>query len=72
MNATIPVSAGGGLWLGLAVSKWDRQHLTVGADAVTVAGPAYAALREHSHRTRQRSSHRRLCRHARAGASTKE
>lgn len=37
-NATIPVGTETRLWPGLDVSRWDRLHLTIGADAVTVAG----------------------------------
>jgi hypothetical protein len=36
-NATIPAGKETRLWPGLDVSKWDRLHLTIGADARAVA-----------------------------------
>jgi|BarGraIncu00222A_1022003.scaffolds.fasta_scaffold05419_3 hypothetical protein len=35
-NATIPANAEKRLWPGLDVSKWDRLHFTIGADARAV------------------------------------
>lgn len=37
-NASIPVNGEQRLWPGLDVSKWDRLHLTIGADARGVPG----------------------------------